>query len=222
MVTTTMSTTSKHVKNKIGQEDGKNFIKKVVEIPEVEKAQHPVKKETKPIYIPPQKATSVIETNIPFIEINNETKNQELNKLDSIKQEEIVYKKTEIIPENTHEIEKPTNISLSIDSDDVNVDYNALSEFLENDTKRNKNKIAIEFEERGEKLIQEIEIKKNIETVKKYEYIPYILKYSKGKYTAEELLSYSLNDVKAIFLDIKEEKKSKSFIIKFFKFILNI
>jgi hypothetical protein len=221
-----MSTTSKHVKNKIGQEDGKNFIKKVVEIPEVEKTQHSVKKEIKPTYIPPQKATPIVETNIPIIKINDETKNQNLIKPNVVKEEKTIHKtiheQVETMPEIIHETEKPINISLSIDSDDVNVDYNALSEFLENDTKRNKNKIAVEIDVMGEKLIKEIETKKNIETVKKYEYIPYILKHSKGKYAAEELLSYGLNDVKAIFLDIKEEKKSKSFIMKFFKFIFNI
>jgi hypothetical protein len=113
----------------------------------------------------------------------------------------------------------PSLEKINID-DDNNVDYDTFSEYLGKDTDRNKNKIASEIQDMGEKLIQEIEDKKYLETIKKHEYIPYILKHSKGIISAEELLSYSLNDVKRIYLDVKEEKKSR--FVRFFRFIFNI
>lgn len=109
---------------------------------------------------------------------------------------------------------------LSIDSDDDNENYEAFSEFLENDTKRNKNRVAGEIEEIGETLLTEIEIKKNRREIEKNEYISYILKHGNEIYIESVLKSYSYEDVYLIYSELK--KKNKSAIVKFFHFLFNI
>jgi hypothetical protein len=235
-----MSTTSKNVKSRTGQPDAKNFIEKRVEIPEVLRAQQPE-------LIPPKKEPRKLERPQPVIvtgmtptivEQAKPTIPQEISKVVEpvrqeppktkivIKSEPPVYEtpKVETVPPETV-LEKSVSNPLSIDSDDDNKEYGSFVKSIEDHTERVKDKIATEIMERGEGLLREIEAKKNAETVIKYEYIPYILKHSKGKHTAEELLAYSLNDVKAIFLDIKQERESKSFfakIARFFRFLFNI
>ncbi|MFA5366388.1 MAG: hypothetical protein WC333_00495 [Dehalococcoidia bacterium] len=121
--------------------------------------------------------------------------------------------------------EKVLEKSVSIDSNDDDKDYGSFVKNIEDYTKKVKDKTAAEIMEKGERFLREIEAKKNTETMVKYKHILYILKHSKGKHTAEELQSYSLDDVKVIFLDIKRERKSKSFftkIARFFRFIFNM
>ena len=109
---------------------------------------------------------------------------------------------------------------LSIDSDDDNENYGAFSEYLENDTERKKNRAASEFEEIGEELLTEIEIKKTKQEGKKWEYILYILKYDDKTYSEKILKSYSYDDVRMIYAELK--KKNRPAIVKFFHFLFNI
>jgi hypothetical protein len=109
---------------------------------------------------------------------------------------------------------------LSINSDDDNENYEAFSEYLENDTKRKKNKTVSEIEEMGEIFLKEIDRKNKNNTIKSNKLIPYILKYCDGKYDEEELKSYSFKDVKDIYCEIKIRRKPV--IIKFFHFLFNL
>ena len=109
---------------------------------------------------------------------------------------------------------------LSIDSDDDNDNYEAFSEYLDNDTERKKVNTANQIEELGEQFIDEIERKRQNQKQISRTLIPYILKKSGNKYTEEELLAYSFDDVKKIYEEVKEE--NKSFITKFFHFLFNL
>jgi hypothetical protein len=246
-----MSTTSKNVKSRTGQPDAKNFIEKKIEIPEVLKAQQPeqnlpkkeprkierpyvvivsgttptVVEQVKPIVLPvqeipkviepikqePPKTKIVVESEPPVQITQPEPPVHEIPKIETVPPEMV--------------LEKSVSNPLSIDSDDDNKEYGSFVKNIEDNTEKVKGKIASEIIEKGEVLLREIDAKKNAETVKKYKYIPYIIKHSEGKHTAEELLLYSLNDVKAIFLDIKQERESRSFfakIARFFKFLFDV
>lgn len=109
---------------------------------------------------------------------------------------------------------------LSIDFDDSNDGYDEFSKYLNDDTHRKKEKTAIQIEELGELCIGEIERKNKQKTEKSKKLIPYILKKCNGKYTEEELLSYSHEDVKDIYNEVKEENKPT--IVKFFQFLFNM
>ena len=109
---------------------------------------------------------------------------------------------------------------LSIDSDDDNKDYKAFSEYLEDDTRRKKNLTAREIQEVADNLVKEIERKKRNQALKSQKLIPYILKHCDEKYTEEELIGYSYNDVQDIYNELKIEKQS--FVSKFFHFIFNL
>jgi hypothetical protein len=109
---------------------------------------------------------------------------------------------------------------LSIDSDDDNENYLQFDEFLNDDTNRRKKKIANEFDEMGKIYLKEIEANKNRQTIEKVKLIPYILKYSENKYTDEDLMTYSIEDVRDIYNQIKQERSS--FLSKLFRFIFNI
>jgi hypothetical protein len=112
---------------------------------------------------------------------------------------------------------------LSIDSDDDNNDYESFDEFLQEDTKRKKNKTVSEIELMGNQYLKEIERKNKQKELKKTKLIPYILNHSKGKYDIEdldELNSYSFEDVQDIYNQLKTENRSK--IAKFFHFLFNI
>lgn len=108
---------------------------------------------------------------------------------------------------------------ISIDSDDDNNDYESFNNYLEEDTSRKKNRIAIDIEQTGGQLLKEIEIKNKRKDIKKRTVlIPYILKNS--TYGIDELISYSFEDVQKIYNEFKKEKRPA--IIKFFHFIFNI
>jgi len=69
-------------------------------------------------------------------------------------------------------------------------------------------------------LVEEIERKRKTEEVKSKKLIPYILKHSDGKYTKEELITYSFKDIQDMYDELKKEKQSS--IVKFFHFLFNI
>lgn len=110
---------------------------------------------------------------------------------------------------------------LSIDSDDENIDIKSFSNFLQDDTKRNKAKIANEFQEVGEDLLAEIEAKKMRLNIQKSKYIPYILKHDKStqKFTLKILESYGFEDVKNIYDNLKNKQTGLS---KILRFIFNV
>jgi len=108
---------------------------------------------------------------------------------------------------------------LSIDSDDDNKDYLAFSEYLEDDTKRRKNITINEIENLGDLYLKEINIKKANQIIITNKLIPYILKHSKGKYDVDELKSYSFEDIKTIYNEIKIE--NRHIIVKIFEFLFN-
>jgi len=110
---------------------------------------------------------------------------------------------------------------LSIDSDDDNKDYLAFSEYLEDDTKRKKNLAAREIQEIADFLVKEIERKKRNQAIKSQKLIPYILKHCDEKYTKEELIGYTYNDVQDIYNELKIEKQ-QSPLNKIFRFIFNL
>jgi len=109
---------------------------------------------------------------------------------------------------------------LSIDSEDDNKDYEVFSEYLKEDTTRKKNLNAREIQEIADILVDEIERKKRNQTLKSQKLIPYILRNCNEKYTKEELMGYSYNDVQDIYNELKIEKQS--FISKFLHFIFNL
>jgi len=109
---------------------------------------------------------------------------------------------------------------LSVDADDEDIDLVSLSKHLEEDTRRKKNRTAANIDEWGEMLLKEVEGKRKVEELKSKKLIPYILKRSKGKYSKEELLSYSFKDVQDIYDEIK--KNNQSSVVKFFHFLFNI
>jgi hypothetical protein len=109
---------------------------------------------------------------------------------------------------------------LSVDSDDDNENYEAFSEYLDEDTKRKKNQTANEFDKVGEQLLKEIEIKNKNKKLKAIKLIPYILKYCDNKYTEEELISYGFEDIRDIYKEIKIQKRPA--IVKFFYFLFDL
>jgi len=103
------------------------------------------------------------------------------------------------------------------DNDMSVLSYN---KYLEDDTKRKKQKITSEFEENGLQFLSEIERKKKRNTLIQIKLIPYILKHCKDIYTEEELKSYSLEDIQDIYNKIKKE--NRNIFLKFFLFLFNI
>jgi hypothetical protein len=109
---------------------------------------------------------------------------------------------------------------LSIDSDDEGVDIKSFTIFMEDDTKRNKNKAAKDFMEIGEDLLAEVEEKKNRKEVSKTKYIRYILKHNENKtYSEKTLKSYSFEDVLNIYNELKTRG---TFLQRVFRFIFNL
>ena len=108
---------------------------------------------------------------------------------------------------------------LSIDYDDDDKNYQAFTEFLDENTQRTKNKIANDFEKIGQDLLAEIEIKKLKKEIKKQKLILYILKHSKDVFSEHVLKSYTLEDVQEIYNELKQ---TRSTFTKFFHFIFNI
>jgi len=91
----------------------------------------------------------------------------------------------------------------------------SLAQHLEEDAERKKNMFAKEFQELGDEYLGEIDRKKRRKKVKQTKLIPYILKHRKELYTEKELLSYSYEDIKEIYDEIKEEKRS--WLVKLFQ-----
>lgn len=109
---------------------------------------------------------------------------------------------------------------ISIDYDDDNEDYESFNQYMEETTKIATKKIVEEIEEFGDEYLKEIERKKWEENKKKKKLIPYIVKYSEGRYTQEKLLQYTFNDVLEIYSEYKH--KNRHPIVKFFCFIFNL
>jgi hypothetical protein len=115
---------------------------------------------------------------------------------------------------------KDKNI-LSVDSDDdKDMSYLSLSQYLEDDTERKKNRFAREFQEMGDDYLKEIERKKREKKRKQSKLIPYIIKHRKDLYDEEELFSYSYEDILEIYNEIRTEKRS--WIIKLFQLFSSV
>lgn len=104
--------------------------------------------------------------------------------------------------------------------EDNNMSVLAYNKYLDDNTERNKNKIASEFEEMGGQFMKEIDRKKKNNNLKSDKQIPYILKHRGDIYDEKEIKSYSFEDIQDIYNEIKKEKRP--IIIKFFHFIFNI
>lgn len=104
--------------------------------------------------------------------------------------------------------------------DDDLIDYMSLSKHLKEDTDRRKQQLLSEFDEMGDKYLQEIERKRKNKELKQLKLIPYILKHRSDVHNKEELMSYSFEDVQDIYNEIRVEKKP--FIVKIFHFLFNI
>lgn len=104
--------------------------------------------------------------------------------------------------------------------DDDLIDYISLNKHLKEDADRKKQQLSLEFEERGDKYLQEIERKQKNKELKQLTLIPYILKHRSDIYNEEELISYSFEDVQDIYDEVRKE--NKPFIIKIFHFLFNI
>ena len=109
---------------------------------------------------------------------------------------------------------------LSIDSDDDNNNYDEFLKHLNDDVERRKNKTHLDIEEMGETYLLEIDEKKRLKEPIKNEYIEYILKNSSRQYTENKLKSYSFEDVKNIYEELKAEKLS--LIGRFFNFLYQL
>jgi hypothetical protein len=96
---------------------------------------------------------------------------------------------------------------LSIDHDDDEYNYNEFSQFLEEHTKRQKNKTASEIINMGEDFLSEIDHKKQIKQQEKKPYINYIIKKT-NKYSEKYLLELDYNDVLDIYEEIKYQNRS--------------
>lgn len=109
---------------------------------------------------------------------------------------------------------------LSIDADDDGVDIKSFTKFLENDTVRNKNKFANEFNELGEDLLLEVEEKNRRKETLKDKHIRYIMKHHDGSvYSERQLKSYDYVDVLNIYNEIKTRG---TFLQRVFRFIFNL
>ena len=107
---------------------------------------------------------------------------------------------------------------LSVDADDDDgVDIKSFTIFSEENTKRNKNVVANQFIEIGEDLLTEVEEKNRRKEREKKKYVRYIIRHSK-KHTKSQLISYSLEDVKDIYKEIREKRPLR----KAFHFIFNL
>lgn len=104
---------------------------------------------------------------------------------------------------------------LSIDFEDDEVGYVPFNQFLENHTKREKNKDVSAIMDTGESLLAEIDHKKGIKDVTKANQIGFIIKKT-GKYSREYLLELDYNDVLDIYKEVKYE--TRSFWVKLLEF----
>jgi len=104
--------------------------------------------------------------------------------------------------------------------DDELIEYVSLSKHLKEDTDRKKQQLTSEFEEMGDRYLQEIERKNKNKELKQLKLIPYILKHRGDIHDNDELMSYSFEDVQDIYNEIKANKKPV--IVKIFHFLFNI
>jgi len=110
------------------------------------------------------------------------------------------------------------NDLISIDYDDNNDNYESFNNFITGYIETQKNLFINDVEIYGSLYLDEIEKKKKIYNEKKKKMIPYILK-STDKYTENELIKYSLDDVINIYNECKI--KNRPFLVKLFHFIFN-
>ena len=99
------------------------------------------------------------------------------------------------------------NKLLSIDFDDNNENYDEFKEFIDETTERKKNKIVKDIEEMGDIFFHEIDRKLKNNRMKSKKLIPYILKKTENYYSEDELVSYSYEDVKKIYDQIKYDNR---------------
>ena len=100
-----------------------------------------------------------------------------------------------------------------IDSVEEKLGYLSYSTYLEEDSRRNKNKTASFIAEIGEDLLSEIDNKKQQQQTPKEKYVKYILKHRK----IVNLMSYDFKDIVDIYNEVKKE--NQSFLSKAFQFI---
>lgn len=105
---------------------------------------------------------------------------------------------------------------ISVDANDDDKNYMAFEKFIIEHSERDKNLKAKEIIDLGDDLLFEIDEKFAKQEQEKKKYYKYILRHS-DKYTKNQLQSYSLNDVKDIFNELK--LNNQSFIKKIFNFI---
>jgi hypothetical protein len=110
---------------------------------------------------------------------------------------------------------------LNIEFEDDDGEYEEFQNYINNYNERSKNQIAKEVNLIGDQMLRELEAKKKIEHNKKMELIPYILSKSKDGYTEEQLLSYSITDIRLMYNEIKIQRKNRSFFNKIIEFIFN-
>jgi len=108
---------------------------------------------------------------------------------------------------------------LSVDADDDDgVDIRSFTKFVLENTDRTKNSVAKQFDEIGQDLLDEIEEKKLRKEIEKQKLIPYILKHDKTVYSERLLRTYSYEDIKEIY----DQLKNKNVFRRMFHFIFNL
>lgn len=108
---------------------------------------------------------------------------------------------------------------LSVDADDDDVDYKSFVKYIGEDTDRTKNVIAKDFNLFGDDLLAEIDAKNIQRNIKKQKQIDYILKHGENTYSQHALNSYSFEDVRNIYDELREKR---SVIKKIIHFIFNL
>jgi hypothetical protein len=105
-----------------------------------------------------------------------------------------------------------------ISENDDNISYLKDAEFLKEIIQRETNVFANDILSIGDDLLNEISLKNFKAEKEKLDLIKKIIKKNK-KYTKDELITYSLPDVKHIFNEIKAKK---SFLTKIIYFLFNL
>jgi hypothetical protein len=105
------------------------------------------------------------------------------------------------------------------DGDEL-IEYVSLSKHIKEETERNLNYFVNDVTEHGDSYMKELDRKKKYKKVLQEKLIPYILKHRAIQYNEDELMSYSYDDVKKIYDELKHEKRH--FFIKFFHFLFNV
>lgn len=95
---------------------------------------------------------------------------------------------------------------LFLDEGNDDITYSEFTKHLKLHIDKKKESFANEIESSGEIFSKEIDKKKKNENVEKGKLIKYILKKEKKKYSAQELYSYSLGDVRFIYDEIKSNQ----------------